>query len=452
MHRHKLRKNLTNIATGSLFLASLFLSVPQAYAVELPDPIRDSDYRPFDPVRAKLGQLLFYDKILSGNRNISCSTCHAIEHGTSDGLPLGIGEGGIGVGHKRRFADGADKPFKRVPRNSPALFNLGHKSISVMFHDGRVTSQDSYGVGFNTPVEEWLPEGLQSIVAAQALMPLTSEVEMAGSREENEVAAAANRRIDNVWPALVARVAAVPEYVDLFVTAYPDIEVQADITAVHIANALDDFQSSEWRSTASPFDAYLNGDIDALTDQQTQGMELFYGKANCSTCHSGPLLTDQQFHALAVPPFGPGRVRKFDPYARDVGRMSETDQLEDAYRFRTPSLRNVTLTGPWGHNGAFGTLEATVRHHLDPEGSFKTWSREQVQLPPDPAFAATDFVIWEDQREISRIKAKYDIQPVGLLDVEVKAILSFLEALTDDGALNGRLGKPEKVPSGLPID
>ena len=58
------------------------------------------------------------------------------------------------------------------------------------------------------------------------------------------------------------------------------------------------------------------------------------------------------------------------------------------------------------HNGAFATLEATVRHHLDPEGSFSAWTRNKVQLPPDPAFAATDFVNWEDQREIARIKAK----------------------------------------------
>ena len=263
-----------------------------AVAADLPVPISDRDFREFDPARAELGQLLFYDKILSGNRNISCSTCHAVEHGTSDGLSLGVGEGGIGLGTKRVIPDGPDRPFKRVPRNSPALFNLGHKSLTVLFHDGRVTAQDSYEVGFNTPVEEWLPHELPSIVAAQALMPLTSKVEMTGAKEENEVAAASNRRIDNVWPALVDRIKGIPDYVELFINAYPDVSSQADISARHLAIALDDFQSSEWQSYASPFDAYLNGDTQALTDQQIRGLELFYGKANCASCHSGPLLTD----------------------------------------------------------------------------------------------------------------------------------------------------------------
>lgn len=423
-----------------------------AVAADLPVPISDRDFREFDPARAELGQLLFYDKILSGNRNISCSTCHAVEHGTSDGLSLGVGEGGIGLGTKRVIPDGPDRPFKRVPRNSPALFNLGHKSLTVLFHDGRVTAQDSYEVGFNTPVEEWLPHELPSIVAAQALMPLTSKVEMTGAKEENEVAAASNRRIDNVWPALVDRIKGIPDYVELFINAYPDVSSQADISARHLAIALDDFQSSEWQSYASPFDAYLNGDTQALTDQQIRGLELFYGKANCASCHSGPLLTDQKFHALAIPPFGPGRTRKFDPYARDVGLMGETDQLEDAYRFRTPSLRNVTLTGPWGHNGAYASLEGIVRHHLDPQGSFDSWDRSQLILPSNAVFDSADFILWNDQREIERVRNKIDIKPLTLSDGEVQEILAFLQALTDDTALDGRLGKPLSVPSGLPID
>lgn len=428
------------------------LSAGPSAAEGLPQPITADDFRPFDPDRARLGQLLFYDKILSGNRNIACSTCHAVEHGTSDGLSLGVGEGGTGLGPKRVIPTGPEQPFKRVPRNSPALFNLGHKSISVLFHDGRVTDEDSYGVGFNTPVEEWLPEGLQSILAAQALMPLTSKVEMAGAKEENEVAAAGNRRIDQVWPAVVARLAANTEYVALFQTAFPEIEAATDISAVHVANALDDFQNSEWRSFTSPFDAFLAGNQSALTAGQSRGLELFYGEAGCASCHSGPLLTDQGFHALVLPPLGPGRTRRFDPYARDVGRMGETDVLEDAYRFRTPSLRNVALTGPWGHNGTYASLEGIVRHHLEPRAAFLQWDREQVVLPPNATLAKADFVVWEDQREMERLRAKVDIQPQALSDAEVSDIVAFLNALTDEAAEVGRLGKPTRVPSGLTID
>ena len=418
----------------------------------LPAPIQPDDFRPFDAARAELGQLLFYDKLLSGNRNISCATCHHPEFGTSDGLSLGVGEGGIGIGPTRRIRQDANRPLKRVPRNAPALFNLGHRSVTVMFHDGRVTDEDSYGVGFNTPVEEWLPKGLQSVLAAQSLMPLTSKVEMAGSPDENDLAAAANRRIDQVWPVVIDRLKANPDYVARFIDTFDDVDSAADITAAHLGNALDDFQNSEWQSYDSPFDAYLSGDKDALSSEQRRGMDLFYGKANCAGCHSGPLLSDQKFHALALPPFGPGRVRRFDLMARDVGRMSETDLLEDAYRFRTPSLRNVALTGPYGHNGAYATLEGMVRHHLDPLGSLETWNPGQLVLADEPGFAATDFNIWQDSREMARLRSRVDIEPVDLSDPEVADLVAFLHALTDPNARKGRLGSPATVPSGLPVD
>ena len=418
----------------------------------LPAPIQPDDFRPFDAARAELGQLLFYDKLLSGNRNISCATCHHPEFGTSDGLSLGVGEGGIGIGPTRRIRQDANRPLKRVPRNAPALFNLGHRSVTVMFHDGRVTDEDSYGVGFNTPVEEWLPKGLQSVLAAQSLMPLTSKVEMAGSPDENDLAAAANRRIDQVWPVVIDRLKANPDYVARFIDTFNDVDSAADITAAHLGNALDDFQNSEWQSYDSPFDAYLSGDKDALSSEQRRGMDLFYGKANCAGCHSGPLLSDQKFHALALPPFGPGRVRRFDLMARDVGRMSETDLLDDAYRFRTPSLRNVALTGPYGHNGAYATLEGMVRHHLDPLGSLETWNPGQLVLADEPGFAATDFNIWQDSREMARLRSRVDIEPVDLSDPEVADLVAFLHALTDPNARKGRLGSPATVPSGLPVD
>ena len=132
--------------------------------------------------------------------------------------------------------------------------------------------------------------------------------------------------------------------------------------------------------------------------------------------------------------------------------MSETDVLEDAYRFRTPSLRNVALTGPWGHNGTYATLEGIVRHHLEPGAAFAGWDPEQVVLPPNATLAKADFVVWEDQREMERLRAKVDIQPQALSDAEVSDIVAFLNALTDEAAEVGRLGKPTRVPSRLTID
>lgn len=433
---------------ASLSLTTMALADSRA----LPAPLTDDQFQSFDARRAALGQLLFYDKALSGNRNIACGTCHNHDHATTDGLSLGVGEGGVGLGPKRTIATGRAHPDKRVPRNANALFNLGHKDFRVLFHDGRASVDDLYGNGFNTPAEEWLPQGLTSIAAAQAMFPVTSQIEMAGDAEENDIAASRRERIDHVWPVIAKRIWAIPDYVAMFRETYEDVDSAGDITMVHIANAIGDFIISEWRSNQSPFDAYLAGDADALTQQQEAGLDLFYGKAGCAACHSGPLLTDQKFHALALPPVGPGRTRMFDPMPRDVGRMGETDLLEDAYRFRTPSLRNVAETGPWGHNGSYATLEGIVRHHLNPLDALANWDRSQLVMPASARFAQTDFAIWEDAREMARLKANIDIEPVALDDGEVAQLVAFLQALSDDKALAGRLGKPKAVPSGLPVE
>lgn len=418
----------------------------------LPAPIAVEDFQPFDPNRAALGRLLFYDKVLSGNRNISCGTCHSHDHATGDGLSLGVGEGGIGLGPKRQFGTGRDFPKKRVPRNANALFNLGHKDFRILFHDGRASIDNAYGNRFNTPAEEWLPSGLTSLAATQALFPVTSRTEMAGDPEENEIAASRRERIDHVWPKIAKRVSTISGYWPLFQKAYPELSTPGQISMVQIGNAIGDFINSEFRSYNAPFDAFLSGQTSALNAAQKQGLDLFFGKANCSACHTGALLTDQKFHALALPPFGPGRTRVFDPMPRDIGRMGETDLLEDAYRFRTPSLRNVAKTGPWGHNGAYATLEGIVRHHLNPLEALDTWDRTQVVMPKARAFAATDFAIWEDKREMARLRRFVDIEPVALTDKEIDNLVAFLHALTDQKAIAGRLGKPKTVPSGLSVD
>ena len=420
--------------------------------ITLPQPLSADDFKAVDPALATLGQLLFYDPVLSGNRNISCGTCHNHDHASGDGLALGVGEGGEGVGPERTTGVGESRIVKRVPRNAPPLFNLGHKDIRVLFHDGRLTKDDTYGRGFNSPAEEWFPDGINGIMAAQALFPLTSQTEMAGQPRENEIAGASNERIDTVWPIIAARVRAVPGYLPLFRDAFDHVETPGDITMVEIANALGGFLEQEFVAADTPFDRYLRGDAAALSAQAERGMALFYGDANCASCHSGSLMSDQEFHALALPPFGPGRTRAFDPMPRDVGRMGETDRLEDAYRFRTPMLRNVAKTGPYGHNGAYSTLEGIIRHHLDPRTAFDAWTAENVSLPVHERLQAVDFAVREDRFEMARVRSKIDIDPVSLTDDDVAELVAFLEALTDEKSLAGRMGKPDAVPSGLPVD
>ena len=410
------------------------------------NPISLDDFVDADPAQGRIGQLLFYDKILSGNRNISCGTCHHHEQAGGDGLSLGIGEGGIGVGPDRTAQD----IRKRVPRNAPSLWNIGHSSINVLFWDGRLEVSDQFDNGFDSPAEEWLPEGLDNIVAAQSLFPLTAQFEMAGNPGENAIAGATHDRIDAAWPIIEARVRTEPEYVSLFIEAFETVSEKTDITIVEIGNAMGAFITTEWRSFDSPYDKWLTGT--PLHNNAERGRKLFFGTAGCASCHSGPLFSDQDFHALGLPAFGPGRTRTFDKMPRDVGRMGETDLLSDAYKFRTPSLRNVALTAPYGHNGAYPTLGDMIHHHSDPASARARWTPNMAALPYAPWMAGVDFAIQQDRREMARQNAVLDIDPISLSSMQIADIESFLHALTGNTALERPLGRPATVPSGLSVD
>ena len=438
-------------AVLSVLLLSGLVGVRDLRA-QLPEALEDDDFLPVNENRLELGRALFFDPVLSGNQNISCGTCHSHKHGSGDGLVLPVGEGGIGLGPERTVGKGESMIEVRVPRNSQSLFNLGARQITQLFFDGRVSIDDYYETGFNTPAKEDLPPGLENLIAAQAMFPVTSDVEMAGEFGENEVANAANRAHEYVWPVLEERLRAIPAYLELFRAAYPDITNSSDITMVHAANALADFQMFEWRADDSPFDAYLRGDNNALTPEQKQGMDLFYGDAGCSGCHSGALQSDFQFHSIAMPQIGWVRTRLFDSTARDPGRMNQTDRLEDRNRFRTPSLRNIVATAPYGHSGAYPDLESIIRHHMNPVESLLAYNRELVELPEHPVQSKLDFIIMDYATEFEAIVRSNDLSPFELSDEQIDRLIDFMHALTDETSLYGRLGPPDSVPSGLPVD
>jgi cytochrome c peroxidase len=394
-----------------------------------------------------LGQLLFYDPILSGNRNISCATCHNPRFATSDGVSLTLGEGGIGLGPDRR-PDTDNLPEQRVGRNAPALFNLGASEFTALFHDGRIETDASRPSGMRTPLEDDMVRGFESVLSAQAMFPVLSGDEMAGQYSENDVSQAVRQGFlaqkGGAWDIIAARVSDIPQYRMMF----DAVIGPRDIRFTDISNMIADFVAYEWRADDSPFDRFLQGA--ELAADATAGMALFYGKAGCSVCHSGRFQTDQGFYAIAMPQIGPGKAARFEDHSRDVGRMRVTGKAEDAYRFRTPSLRNVTETGPYGHDGAYATLEAVVRHHLDPLTALRVYDRTQAILP-DLA-SAQDWKILDSPPEVSAIAAANELQPVLLKDAEVAEILAFLNALRDETSLNGRLGVPKSVPSGLPVE
>ncbi|WP_407943759.1 cytochrome-c peroxidase [Mangrovicoccus algicola] len=416
-------------------LAALLLALP-AGAGEFPV---------FDPAEVRLGQLLFYDPVLSGNREVACATCHHPRFGTSDGVSLGLGDGGIGLGPERR-PDPGNLPEQRVPRNATALFNLGFPEFRVMFHDGRLEEDPGQPAGIRTPLGAEMVAGFDGVLAAQTMFPVLSPDEMAGHYGENEVSTAVRQGLltgqDGAWARITARVAAIPDYRDGFAAIGAE-----PLRFTDIANALGAFIAVEWRADDSPYDRFLAGV--PLPPEAEAGRQLFEGKAGCSACHSGRFQTDHGFHAIAMPQIGPGKAARFESGFRDEGRQRVTGAAEDAYRFRTPSLRNVTATAPYGHDGAYASLEAAIRHHLDPVGALMAYDLSRAVLPPLPG--ARDHMILTDPPETARIAAANELAPVALSDAEVAQILAFLDSLSDPSAIAGRLGVPDSVPSGLAV-
>ena len=408
----------------------------------------------------RLGQMLFFDPILSGTRDVACATCHLLGRGTSDGVALSLGVRAVGLAEERRALD-----TERIhPRNTMDLWNRGHPSVRNMFWDGRVSEIDAPVSRFQTPMGDYLPDGIESVVAAQALFPLAGEEEMLGlvhdrsapdlpgghGDKPNEIASAAAgfgedepQRFVAVHDALMRRLlgqAGTPladwqiAYRRLIAAAYPETLLGA-ITMGDLANAIGHFQELAFVTRETPWDRYLAGERDVLGQAAKRGALLFYGKARCAACHSGPLLSDFQFHSLAVPQIGPGLDDPFDDRADetgdDRGRYEATRIRRHLYQFRTPPLRNVTLTAPYFHSGAVASLEEAIALHLAPPA-------------PSPD---------ESEAEAARRGsfARTLRRGVALDDAERASLLAFLQSLEDAQTELRPLIVPDSVPSGLPV-
>ena len=403
-----------------------------------------------DPAQVALGQALFFDRILSGNRNISCYTCHDVGAATGDALSVSIGTGGFGAAADRRLADGT-----LIARNAPPLFRLGRQG--TMFWDSRVTRRQDGTLATPEPALNGpnpsaaaVAAQLTSALAAQAMFPPTSREEMRGQPGENEIADATTNL--EVWTLLMRRLVGTDDgtatgiaaYRDLFAAAYPDVETWGGFNFGHAARALAAFMVASFHPRGSPFDDFLDGNVAAMNDQAKRGGILFFGRADCARCHEGPALTDGRHHAIGVPQVGPGR----DFFLEDTGRGAITNDPDDRYRFRTPSLRNVAITGPWMHDGAYTTLTNAVEHYRDPERSLRNYDRSQLSA------LLQGLVDTNPARQDARALA---ISPlvrggVRLNDQEVAQIVAFFQALTDPDAFNLEHTEPPAVPSGLPID
>ncbi len=271
---------------------------------------------PTTPERVALGRALFWDPILSGQKDVACATCHHPDFGYSDGLDLSIGVNGVGLGAGRSFDAG--HPQRLVKRNSQTVLNVAFNGLSA-----------GSGAG---PAEAPMFWDLRTRgLEAQALEPLKALEEMRGDAYGE----------DRALREVVARLSAIPEYQRLFARAFGGT---SPISEGNLGRALAAFQRTLVASN-SPFDRYLRGDSTALTADQIRGMERFQS-VGCVNCHNGPMFSDFTAHVLAVP---------------DNRKLTASDAgVSQSYAFRTPSLRNLSVTAPYMHNGVFATLDQVI--------------------------------------------------------------------------------------------
>ncbi|MBI3554112.1 MAG: hypothetical protein HY077_16570 [Elusimicrobia bacterium] len=246
----------------------------------------------------ELGRELFFDPRLSGNKAMSCATCHNPALAWADGLPRARG-----LNHQE------------LSRNTPSLFNVFRNIAKPFAWDGKAkTMEDS------------------------VLTALESRLEM--SRDPKQLIVELNR---------------IPGYVERFSSVYG----MAGITRENIAAAIVAFVKAEIRPGPTRFDEF-GRDRGALTESERGGLKLFVGKARCQLCHTGIFFSDDFFHNVGLNPT-PGVV--------DPGRYGVVPQREFWRSFRTPPLRNVSLTAPYMHDGSLKTLRDVVEFY-DRGGDF----------------------------------------------------------------------------------
>jgi cytochrome c peroxidase len=330
--------------------------------------------------KVTLGRALFWDPILSGRKDVACATCHHPRFGYAENRDLSIGVDGIGLGASRHFKPATTIPF--VKRNSQTILNTAFNgmtdggaydpSTAPMFWDLRANSLE-----------------------AQALEPIKTLEEM---RSDTYTEA-------NAIPTVVARLNAVADYRDLFARAFGGVR---PITGDQLGQALATFQRSLTASNA-PFDRYMRGAADAMSAAQLRGMRRFQ-RVGCINCHRGPMFSDYQVHVLGVPD-------------NPLLRVSDGG-VDRSYAFRTASLRNLTHTAPYMHNGVFDSLRDVLEFYDDVSGR-----RGRA-------------------RNVHVSREQLDPLLRQLRDPDDRAgdLIAFLEALTDDSFDRT---VPARVPSGL---
>ncbi|MFB6345150.1 MAG: cytochrome-c peroxidase [bacterium] len=429
-------KNLTPV--------SELRTVLRQKGVSLPNRPEFNDNRSLQ----RLGSKLFFDQLLSGNRDVACASCHHHNFAFSDGLSLSIGTGSKGFGTKKMITHKRQLGI----RNSIGLSHRFLPEMRTMLWDMRITQNQDGTI--EKPERLKIPEGIDTIQEVQFLDAFRLNQEMKGFKGQKDIFGDTNRfalvpdtQPRKLFGLIVDRLKNYSRYRKRFRKAYPETPIE-EINISHVTNAMLHFLRKATTFLNSPWDKFLKGNDDALSKNAVKGALLFYGKANCSECHSGNLLSDQQTHNIAVPQVQP----RFDSEGYDYGRYSVTLREKDRFAFRTPPLRDVELSRPWMHNGAYKTLRGAVKHHINPEQSLRNYRSEQlaqdIQLPMKAPLNRSDLQNLFSRGKIGQFLATKvknnqatqdfiiktispEIQNVpDLSDTEIDRIMSFLRSLT----------------------
>lgn len=371
-----------------------------------------------------LGEVLFFDRTLSGNRNISCSTCHDPAHGTGDGLRVSVGEG--------RSMDGAKVVVGNavvLGRNASPLYNLGASPDERLFRDGRVSYDAATGIyttpepALNgaTPARADITKVLDGALSAQTLFPLANRDEMRGQPGENELADARDEQ--EAWRRIVARLVAQPGLRDRLRAAYPELRTLDELNIGHVGKALAAYVRQEFAVVDTPYDAYLRGDTSALGEDAKRGMAIFLSKGRCTRCHGGAYLTRSTFHAVAVPQIGPGTSDGGDDLGIFPHVRPNTNFL---YHFLTPPLRNVGKTGPYMHDGAFTSLTQVMEHYRNPRASIEAYVQDPRRLWVGDRELQVDISLVRNELRLSMLPPLISV-PIDLTDEEIALVVTFLE-------------------------
>lgn len=325
------------------------------------------DENPMTVEKVELGRHLFYDRRLSANETQSCADCHHQALAFSDGLATPQGSTG-----------------DMVPRSSMALTNVGYRATMTWANPVLVTLEE------------------------QALVPLFADHPL-------------ELGTGTAWPEIQARLASDPIYQELFGAAFPeqDNPTKVGIEAWHLTHALASFQRS-LVSFDSPYDRWIRGEDDAISDAAKRGMTLFFDeRGECYHCHSGTDLTNGirfEGDPVGYSEFANTGLYDIDGMggypAPNVGLIEFTGKPSDMGKYRVPTLRNVTLTAPYMHDGTIATLRDVVE-------TYRAGGRNVTEGP---------YV--GDGRE-NPYKSPFVLQ-LPIDDGDVDDILAFLETLTDE--------------------